>query len=68
MHYSFYKLTCFPASLHVIVGGGLAPMVWQRTSTNFPAETGSFLLRIVTDVGPTVNKMEFMNVEITRPE
>ena len=52
----FPSSTCFPASHHVIVGGGLAPTVWQRTSTSFPAETGSFLFSIVTDVGPTENQ------------
>ena len=51
--------TCFPANHHVIVGGGLAPTVWQRTSTNFPAETGSFLFRIITVVGPTVKEVYY---------
>ena len=52
--------TCFPPSHQVIVGGGLAPTVWQRTSISFPEDTGSFLFKIVTDVGPTVKRKDVL--------
>ena len=56
--------TCFPPSHQVIVGGGLAPTVWQRTSISFPEDTGSFLFKIVTDVGPTVKRKDVLFVKV----
>ena len=58
--------TCFPPSHQVIVGGGLAPTVWQRTSISFPEDTGSFLFKIVTDVGPTVKRKDVLRYNESR--